>query len=429
MSDLPGAGGGAPLTAHLDCSTGVAGDMLLGALLAAGARPERVNEAIASLGVPGLAVRAESARRGGLACTRVEVLMPAVADRERHLRDVRELLAGAGRLTPAAAAFALRTFELLADAEAAVHGVGREEVHFHEVGAFDALADVVGCAAALDDLGLLADGVRVTCSALEAGSGQVRGAHGVLPVPVPAVLEIARAHGLPLAGGALPGECTTPTGAALVAALARPGPAGAMRVTAVGCGGGTRELPDRPNVTRVTIGRSSAAPRPDTGGTAGTDEVAVVESTVDDMDPRLWPGVLEALRAAGAWDCWTTPVTARGGRPGRQVTALCPPEARGVVTDVLFAHTCTLGVRWWTARRSLAVRHLTRVAVGPVGDRQSVRVKVSGDGPGRTVQPEFADIARAAAALGWPERAVAQEALRAYWAGCERPAEAGRDPD
>lgn len=410
-----------PLTAHVDCSTGVAGDMLLGALLAAGARLARVNEAIASLGVPGLAVRAEPARRGGLACTRVEVARPAVPDRERRLRDVRELLAEAGGLTPAAASFALRTFEILADAEGAVHGTDREQVHFHEVGAFDALADVAGCAAALDDLGLLADGVRVSCSALQAGSGQVRGAHGVLPVPVPAVLEIARAHGLPLTGGELPGECTTPTGAALLAALARPGEPEVMRVTAVGYGGGSRELPDRPNVTRVTVGRPLTARQPES---AGTDEVLVVESTVDDMDPRLWPGVLEALRTAGAWDCWTTPVTGRGGRPGQQVTALCPPAARGVVTEVLFAHTCTLGVRWWAAQRSLVARHMTRVLVGPAGHRQSVRVKVAGSGQGRTVQPEFADVAAAAAALAWPERAVVQAAVRAYWDEHERPAPA-----
>jgi uncharacterized protein (TIGR00299 family) protein len=408
----------APLTAHLDCSTGVAGDMLLGALLAAGASLDKVNRAIASVGIPGLSVSARADRRGGLACTRVDVAMPPVPDRERHLSDVQELLDRAEELSPAAAHFAHRTFSLLADAEATVHGTSREKVHFHEVGAFDALADVVGCAAALDDLGLLAEGVRITCTALEAGTGHVRGAHGVLPVPVPAVLEIVRVFGLPLAGGGLPGECTTPTGAALVAALARPGDPPAMRITAGGYGGGTRELPDRPNVTRVMIGRSPQAP------TSGHDTVIVLESMVDDMDPRLWPGTLEALRAAGAWDCWITPVTGRGGRPGQLVTALCRAGNRSAVSGALFAHTCTLGVRWWSAERELMPRSMTQVELGPADNRQSVRVKIGGSGAERTVQPEFVDVAGAAAALGRPQRAINESAVRAYWDGIRSAPEA-----
>ena len=289
MTDRPGA-------AHIDATAGVAGDMLLAALLDAGADLERVRGAIASLGVPGLGLRTETARRGGLACLRAVITTPTAADRERRLADVLGHV-GASDLRPAAKDLATRVFRLLAEAEGAVHGEPPEEVHFHEVGALDSLADVVGSAAALEDLGLLRPGAVVSCSALAAGSGFVTSRHGRLPVPAPAVLRIAAAAGLDLAGGDpaggdLPGERTTPTGAALLAAAATPGGFPAMTVRAVGTGGGSRDTPDRPNITRVVIGTSGAERDLREG------DVTVVESTVDDLDPRLWPSVLQAVRAA-----------------------------------------------------------------------------------------------------------------------------------
>ncbi|MFT2015354.1 nickel pincer cofactor biosynthesis protein LarC [Streptomyces sp. 796.1] len=402
----------------MDCTAGVAGDMLLAALLDAGATLHTVTEAVASLEVPGLAVRAERARRGGLACLRVEVERPAVADRSRHLSDVLALLAAAP-LEPAAARYARRVFELLAAAEATAHGTTPDQVHFHEVGAYDALADVVGCAAALAELGLLAPRAVVTCSALAAGHGQVTGAHGTMPVPVPAVLDIAARRGLTLAAGELPGERTTPTGAALVAALAEPGPMPAMTVRAVGVGGGRRDCPLRPNITRVVLGRAvGAAPE-----AAAHGEVVVVESTVDDLDPRLWPSVLEAVRAAGAWDCWTTGTVGRHGRPGRLLTALCAAEVRPAVADALLRHTTTLGVRWSVQERTTLPRRAATVRVGPPGREQQVPVKIA-EVPGGelTVQPELAEAERAARALGWPVRQVCAAAVSGYLR--ERPARA-----
>ncbi len=292
-------------------------------------------------------------------------------------------LLAAARLAPDVTRFARRVFELLAEAEAQVHGAAPEQVHFHEVGGHDALADVVGCAAALADLGLLDAGAQVTCSALAAGSGHVDSAHGRLPVPVPAVLRVAARHGLALVAGELTGERTTPTGAALVAAVATPGPMAAMTVCVVGVGGGSRDTAEGPNINRVVLGEALDVP-----SAAVSGEVVVVESTVDDLDPRLWQSVLDAL---------------------------CAAEVRPAVADVLLRHTTTLGVRWSVQRRTTLPRRVVTVAVGPPGREQYVPVKIA-DVPGGdvTVQPELADTERAARALGWPVRQVCAAAISNY---------------
>ena len=409
---------GRPAAAYIDATAGVAGDMLLGALLDAGADVERVRGAIGSLGVPGLGLRTEPARRGGLACLRAVITAPEVADRERRLADVLGHVA-ASDLGSAGKDLAARVFRLLAEAEGAVHGEPPEEVHFHEVGAFDSLADIVGTTAALEDLGLLRPGAVVRCSALAAGSGFVTSRHGRLPVPAPAVLRIAAASGLDLAGGDLAGERTTPTGAALLAAAAAPGEFPAMTVRAVGTGGGGRDTPDRPNITRVVVGEAASSSE-ERGLREG--EVTVVESTVDDLDPRLWPSVLQAVRAAGAWDCWCTPTIGRHGRPGQVLTALCAEPVRRAVADAIFVHTGTLGVRWSRMNRLMASRTSVEVEVGPPGRTQVVTVKVAGgvdgdaDGPAGfgTATPELAEAEAAARALGWPVRAVCEAAIAQY---------------
>jgi len=405
VTDRPGA-------AFIDATAGVAGDMLLAALLDAGADLERVRGAIASLSVPGLGLRTEAARRGGLACLRAVITTPTVTDRPRHLAEVLGHV-GASDLHPAGKDLAARVFRLLAEAEGAVHGEPPEDVHFHEVGAFDSLADVVGSAAALQDLGLLRPGAVVCCSALAAGSGFVTSRHGRLPVPAPAVLRIAAAAGLDLAGGELAGERTTPTGAALLAAAATPGGFPAMAVRAVGTGGGGRDTPDRPNITRVVIGAASGAERDLREG-----DVTVVESTVDDLDPRLWPSVLQAVRAAGAWDCWCTQIVGRHGRPGQVLTALCAEPVRRAVAAAMFAHTGTLGVRWSRMNRLTASRTSVEVEVGPPGRSQIVTVKVADTTDGiagyGTATAELAEAEAAARSLGWPVRAVCEAAVAQY---------------
>jgi hypothetical protein len=226
------------------------------------------------------------------------------------------------------------------------------------------------------------------------------------------VLRIAAAAGLDLAGGDLTGERTTPTGAALVAAVATPGGFPSMTVRAVGTGGGSRDTADRPNITRVVIGASGAERNLREG------EVTVVESTVDDLDPRLWPSVLEAVRAAGAWDCWCTPIVGRHGRPGQVLTALCAEPVYLPVADAIFAHTGTLGVRWSRMNRLTASRTSVQVEVGPPGSSQVVTVKVADTAAGLagfgTATAELAEAEAAARALGWPVRAVCEAAVAQY---------------
>ena len=384
--------------------------MLLGALLDAGADLSAVRGAIVSLGVPGLDVHVEQTRRCGLRCARAVVTTPSGTQPTRGLPDVLATI-GAARLSTAAARLATDTFRLLADAEAAVHGIPAERVHFHEVGAADALADVVGTAVAAQDLGLLADGAMVICSPLAAGSGTARSAHGTIPVPAPAVLQIAADRGLSLTGGNLAGERTTPTGAALVATLATAGVLPPMTVDAVGCGAGHRDTAERPNITRLVIG----SPLGRLTGPGPAEPVTVVETTVDDLDPQLWPGVLVAVRAAGAWDCWTTATVGRHGRPGQVLTALCAEAVRPAVVDAVFRHSTTLGVRWAYWQRSTLPRITVPVPVGPSGATQEITVKVAA-GPGgvQTAKPELADAQRVAQALGWPVRRVCEAALTAY---------------
>src|SRR6202020_591417 len=384
----------------------------------AGADVERVSAAIPSLGVPGVGLRPESARRGGLACLRAVIVTPAAADRARHLADVLGHV-GASDLGPAGEELATRVFRLLAAAEGAEHGEPPQDVHFHEVGAFASMADVVGAAAAFEDLGPLQPGSGVSCSALAAGSGFVTSQHGRLPVPAPAVLRIAATAGLSLAGGELTGERTTPTGAALLAAAATPGGFPAMTVRAVGTGGGSRDTPDRPNITRVVVGASGAERDLREG------DVTVVESTVDDLDPRLWPSVLQAGRAAGAWDCWCTPIVGRHGRPGQVLTALCAEPVHRAVAAAIFAHTGTLGVRWSRMSRLTAARTSVAVEVGPPGSSQVVTVKVADTTDGLagfgTATAELAEAEAAARVLGWPVRAVCEAAVAQYRAQATAP--------
>jgi uncharacterized protein (TIGR00299 family) protein len=398
-----------PRAAYLDCTAGVAGDMLLGALLDAGADLGVVRSAVRSLGVPGLDIGVQQVRRCGLRCAKAVVSYPTTGQPTRGLAEVLAAIDGA-QLRPAAALMAADTFRLLADAEAEVHGMPPEFVHFHEVGAADALADVVGAAVAAEQLGMLADDALVRCSALAAGSGTVRGAHGTLPVPAPAVLQIVAHRGLSLTNGNLAGERTTPTGAALVAIMATPGPLPPMTVKSVGSGAGYHDSLERPNITRVLIGcrtESEAAPSP-------AEPVIVVETTVDDLEPELWPGVLLAVRAAGAWDCWTTPTIGRHGRPGQVLTALCTEQIRLAVVDALFRHSTTLGVRWAPWQRATLPRITVPVPVGPLGAEHEITVKVAVGPGGQTAKPELADAERVAQALGWPVRRVCEAALSAY---------------
>jgi hypothetical protein len=386
----------------IDASAGASGDMLLGALLDAGAPVEAVAAAMEELGVEPIEIRPRPVRRHGLRATRADVHVHDAAV-SRTLGDVLGLVAGAA-LAPTVAAFARDVFRLLGTAEAAVHGEDAEKIHLHEVGALDSLADVVGCAAALEALGLLEPRARVVVSSVALGSGRVESAHGALPVPVPAVLAILAGRGAPvLAGG--DGELCTPTGAALLATLAGDwGPLPRMRIDSIGVGAGSANPPERANVLRVVLG-TALAPVP---APWRHDDLLELEAIVDDLDPRLWPAVLDALVVVGALDAWLTPVVMRKGRPGHLVTALVTEDAIDAATRALFAQSTTLGVR---------VRPVVRRAL----PRDEVTVKVEGfevrvkrgllDGEPVTVQAEYSDAAAVAERLGIPVRAVLERAV------------------
>ncbi len=396
--------------------------MLLGALADAGAGADVLAEAVEALGI-GVRLSVCAVDRAGLAATKVDVCVDPGAPRPRRTwAGIRALLTDAPLAAPVRTR-ALATFAALADAEARVHGTSVDDVHFHEVGALDALADVVGVCAGLEALDL----GRLVASPVALGGGTAHTEHGVLPVPAPAVLELlARVHA-PAFGGPIDVELCTPTGAALVTTAADAfGPLPSMRVRTVGIGAGRRDLPGRPNVVRLVLGDPS--PGAD-GGVAHDhdhdqvhDQVyeVLLETNVDDLDPRVWPEVLAELLGAGASDAWLTPVLMKKGRPAHTLSALVAPERVDLVRTLVFQHTPTLGLRETTVRKHALGRRFYTVDV----DGQAVRVKTgqlpSGDVV--TAQPEWEDVLAAAGALGRPARAVLAAAQAAAFAD---PGEAG----
>ncbi len=386
----------------IDASAGASGDMLLGALLDAGAPVAAVTAAIGALDVEPIEVRAGPTRRHGLRATKADVQVSETAA-PRSVGDVLAIVAGAATLAPAIAAFARDVFLLMGNAEAGVHGESLDQVHLHEVGALDSIADVIGCAAALDVLGLLEPRARVVVSPVAVGSGTIESSHGRLPVPVPAVLAILTGRGAAVTAGG-EGELCTPTGAALLAVLADDwGPVPQMRIDGVGVGAGSKDPPGRANVMRVVLGSAL------TPGLVPwrRDDLMELEATVDDLDPRLWPAVLDALVQAGAADAWLTPVVMRKGRPGHVVTALVSEHALDAAARALFTASTTLGVRWRPVARLALPRDEVLVHV----DGSEIRVKRGLlDGEPVTTQTEYSDAAAAAERLGVPVRVVLDRA-------------------
>lgn len=377
------------MIAWIDATAGVAGDMLLGALLDAGASLDAVRVAVAAV-VPGEAtIEVREVRRAGLRAVRAEVTSAVDAHPHRAWRDLRPLLDGP----------ALAVFARLADAEGRVHGIDAEDVTFHEVGAWDSIADVVGVCAALADLGVAA----VSASPVALGSGRVATAHGDLPVPAPAVLELAR--GWPVRPGG-EGELATPTGLALVRELAAEcGPVPSMTVAAIGVGAGGRDVPGRANVARVVLGEPAAEDTPASG-----EELWVLETNVDDLDPRVWPTVLAALLDAGAADAWLAPILMKKGRPAHTLCVLAVTSLREALRDSMFALTGTLGVREAPVHRTALERAWEPVDLpgGPVRIKIGFRAGVI-----VVATPEFEDAAALARVRDVPVRDVLDEAAAA----------------
>jgi pyridinium-3,5-bisthiocarboxylic acid mononucleotide nickel chelatase len=386
----------------LSCASGVSGDMLLGALVDAGVPLGLLQEAVDTVAPATVRLRVERVDRGGIAATRVHVNGTETRT-HRHWSDIRVLLDASqcpGR------AQALAAFQALAVAEAAVHGTTPEQVHFHEVGALDAIADIVGACAGFDYLGL----DELVVSPVAVGGGTVRAAHGILPVPGPAVVRLLSGH--PSHGGPVDVELATPTGAALVTTLASGwGWQPPMTVRRQGFGAGSRDLPGHPNVLRLILGDPAGGPATSPpGSTAGH---LVLETNVDDLDPRIWPGVLDALLAAGADDTWLVPVLMKKGRPAHTLRVLVPADRAEVVRQVIFARTSAIGLRAWPVAKHALEREFVAVIV----DEQTIAVKVARDDTGEVTnaQPEWEDVARAAHTLGLPEKVVLHRALARFW--------------
>jgi uncharacterized protein (TIGR00299 family) protein len=424
----------------IDAGAGASGDMLLGALLGAGVPPAVLSDAVAAVAPEAVALSPERVQRGGLVATRCHV---DVADSTTHRswRDIVVLLAEAD-LAPAIRTRAQATFERLALAEAAVHGTRAEDVEFHEVGALDAIADVVGVCAGLEHLGLDA----LVVSPVAVGSGRVGSAHGSLPVPPPAVVELLRgvpSYAGPVASsGTQPvsqpvGELCTPTGAALLVSNATGwGPQPAMTVHEVGVGAGGRDPVGHANVVRLLVGDAfppaatesgvddAAITAPATDSAAASTGAAedaeapdpqarfpsavVLETNVDDLDPRLWPRVLAALLAAGASDAWLTPILMKKGRPAHTLHVLVRPERLAEARAAVFRQTSTIGVREVAVGKTALDREMRSVAVAG----HEVAVKLARlEGEVVNAQPEFEDVARVAELTRRPIKQVLAEAI------------------
>jgi len=387
---------------HIDCFAGIAGDMMLGALVDSGVVLEALEAELQRLNVPGWALQAERVSKRGIAATKVDVVPEQAEHSHDHGRAARELVAAIegselpGRVRERSVAILRR----IAAAEARVHGTTPEDVHFHEVGGLDTLVDIVGTVVGLELLGI----ETVSSRPVPLSHGTVACAHGTLPVPPPAVVELLR--GVPTLPLDVDGETVTPTGAGLVVGLAgRFGAAPAMRLEAVGYGAGTRDWAVMPNVLRVLVGEVAAA------GEATSDEVVLVQANIDDMPAEQLGAALDQCFAAGALDVWMTPIQMKKNRPATMLSALADPDRAEEVTAAVFRHTTTFGVRrsnW--QRRCLRREHVT--VETPYG---AVRVKVGHLPEGeRTAAPEYDDCLAAAQRAGVPLREVFQAALAAW---------------
>lgn len=371
-------------TAWIHCFAGVAGDMLLGALLDAGADLDEVRATVGLLGVDGWSLDVEPVLRGGLAATRAVVATPGEGHHHRTWADIRQLLDPLpGRVHDRAHA----AFAALAEVEGALHRTPPDDVHFHEVGALDAIVDVVGTCAALESLGI----DDVVCSPVATGHGTTDAEHGRLPVPAPATARLL--VGVPVVGVDVAMETATPTGVALVRTLAGSfGPLPPMTLDAVGMGAGGRDPEGRPNVVQVLIGTTATQ-------SAAPQQAVVLEANVDDVTGEVLAHTIGRLLAAGAQDAWVTPIVMKKGRPAHTVSALADPATAAAVAAVLTAETGTLGVRGRTVDKWPAPRVVEVVDI----EGHPVRVKVT---PAGRIKVEFDDAVAAADALGVPVRTV-----------------------
>jgi uncharacterized protein (TIGR00299 family) protein len=449
--------------AYLECFSGMSGDMFLGALVDAGVSPDVFEKAVAALDV-GARLEISKVNRSGITATKVDVLVngekempsemvaagshqhshshehhephdhhgeahahpreeahahphsqpssragaPAPHVHGRSLKEIKAII-GKAQFSEHAKQIAIRIFDALGAAESKIHNMDIESVHFHEVGAVDAMVDIVGAAVGAEALGV----DEFVCSPLNVGGGTVKCAHGVFPVPAPATVELLA--GAPVYSSGMQVELLTPTGAAIVKTLAtRFGAFPEMKIEKSGYGAGTRDFPGNPNVVRLVLGDSSAS----LAAKTAQDTVSVLEANLDDLNPQVFGYVMDRLLDEGALDVFGVPVQMKKNRPGTLLTVLCKPEHAEKLTQIVFAETTTLGVRRREEQRQTLARRWVSVST-PWGD---VRMKIASmNGTVTNYAPEYEDCRRIAAERHLPLKTVMQEATTAYLRKVEKP--------
>jgi len=385
-------------TIYFDCFAGASGDMILGALVDAGVNPEQLQQQIGLLGVSGYSIDFENVDRSGISATYARV-RTAHEHSHRHLSDILQIIYGSS-LLDSVKERAARIFSRLAEAEARVHNEPIEKVHFHEVGALDAIIDVVGAAIGFELLGAQ----RFVCSPLHVGSGTVEMDHGRFPVPPPAVAELLK--GAPFYSSDIPGELLTPTGAAILSTVCDSfGPVPKMKLEQTGYGAGTRQYEKFPNVLRILVGEDEAT-------VAADERLLMIETNMDDISPQILGHVMDRALTLGALDCYFTAIQMKKNRPGVLLSVLCKTEDRERFMQILFAETTTLGVRSYEVERRALQRSVVRVETryGPID------VKVAQlNGHIIKDMPEFEQCRQAALNAGVPLREV-EDAARASFA-------------
>ena len=458
-----------PRIAYLDCFSGISGDMFLGALVDAGVSPDLLKQTVAGLGI-GAELEISKVDRSGITATKVDVIVDGEKDEPRvehdhgdrkhghshqhahervtghahakenevgllkhnfprvapipesmrrakeaqagrkhghgrHLAEIKQLIAQS-KLSSGAKETATEIFQALAEAEAKVHNSDPEQVHFHEVGAVDAIVDIVCAAVGAEALGV----DEWICSPLNVGSGTVECQHGTFPVPAPATVELL--SGAAIYSSGIDAELVTPTGAAIARILAgQCAPLPPLKVEKTGYGAGSRSFPNHPNVLRITIGEAVDASKLRAPAAGEQEEISVLEANLDDLNPQLFGYVMDRALAEGALDVFATPVQMKKNRPGMLLTVLCKPADRDKLTRLIFAETTTLGVRMREEKRAALARRTVEVKT-PWG---SVRMKVANlNGTVANYAPEYEDCRRIAEQNGLPLKRVMQEAMSAY---------------
>ncbi|HLA95240.1 MAG TPA: nickel pincer cofactor biosynthesis protein LarC [Pyrinomonadaceae bacterium] len=380
---------------YFDCFAGASGNMILGALIAAGVDAEKLTDELKKLGLPEFKIQIEKVDRSGISSLHAKVLIPD-EKKHRHLPEIEAIIRNS-TLSQTVKDRSLAIFRRLAEAEAAVHGIELEKVHFHEVGALDAIIDIVGSCVGFEMLGI----ESFACSKIHVGSGFVNMAHGKFPIPPPAVAELLK--NIPFYSTEIEGELITPTGAAIISTLCENyGQIPDMTLEVSGYGAGTRTYEKFPNVLRIFVGETAYSGQSET--------LSLLETNIDDLSPQILGHVMDKAFDAGALDCWFTAIQMKKNRPATKVSILCSADTEKALLDLLYRETSTLGVRIQRIERRSLERESTMISTeyGQIGVKTAYI-----DGEAVNSKPEFEDLKSAAVASGVPLKLVAEAASKA----------------